>query len=91
MWPAVVRDIGVRGAAVTGGCELPNVGVLGTGPGPFRRATSVLYSSAISQVQTSFNDILKWEKSSLQTPKELGPGSSRGFREAGSEPGFSDN
>lgn len=88
----MARDTGVHGAAVTGGCELPDVGVSGTGRGPFRRATRVLYCSAISQVQTSFNDILKWEKSSLQTPRELGPGSSsRGFREAGSEPGFSDD
>lgn len=84
----MARDIG---AAVTGGGELPDVGVLGTEPGPFGRATSALYCLSISQAQTSFNDILKWEKSSLQTPKELGPGSSRGFREAGSEPGLSDD
>lgn len=55
-WP---ETLGVHGAAVTGGCELPDVGVLGTGPGPFRRATSVLYCSATSQVQTGFNGILK--------------------------------
>lgn len=39
MWlPTVTR---VHGVAVIGGCELPDVGVLGTELGPFGRATSV--------------------------------------------------